>query len=94
MWKCPRTEREDPEGQGLGETLSLVYRNRFGLCLSLAPISKSLIYLCEATKDQSLNFGSLGLLEGTVTDHWVDRCWTCHMQGAGWNDLLASGGPA
>lgn len=57
-----RPQRE----KGLGETLSLVFGNGFGLCLSLAPTSKSLTSLFEASKTRTWTLESSG--------YWVDMC--------------------
>lgn len=63
-----KTQRE----KGLGETLSLVFGDEFGLCLSLAPTSKSLIYLCEATKTTAWTLDSSGCWEGqSLATEWT-----------------------
>jgi hypothetical protein len=70
-----------------------MFGNGFGLCLSFPGTHVKVTHFSiRGFKNQSLDFGVLRLLGGTVTNHWVDTCWTCHMQVAGWTGLLLEGG--
>lgn len=89
MWKCPRAEAE-----GTGRNPEPGIWGWVWLVSFPGTHVKVTNFSMRGFKDQSLDFGFHRLLGGTVTDHWVDGCWTCHMQVAGWTGLLLEGGIA
>lgn len=92
VWKCPRTEGQDPEGEGTRRNPEPSIWEWVWLESFPGTQVKVTNFSVRGFKDQSLDFGLLRLLGGTATDHWVDRCWSCHMQAAGWTGLLLEGG--
>lgn len=67
MWKCPRAE-----GEGTGRNPEPGVWDGFGLCLSLAPTSKSLISLCKASKTRAWTLDFSGYWEEqSLTTGWT-----------------------